>query len=101
MEQIKNQRLRIISVGENIVQNFLQDSLACFSQNKNEKSIPYWWLYDEIGSQIFEGYFIKANSFNFLYLFVRNNQSPRILPRQMRTVNIKKIFFEIYSGIGS
>lgn len=61
MEQ--NQKLTLISVGDNIIQNFLEDSLAGFSQTYNKKSLPFWWLYDEIGSHIFEGKFFIKKAF--------------------------------------
>lgn len=51
----ENDRLDIISIANNLKTEFLCDVLQCFSKKNYERSLPFWWLYDKEGSQIFEG----------------------------------------------
>lgn len=49
--------LEIIEMNSQTNHSFLNDALECFSKAWSEKTLPYWWLYDEKGSEIFEGFF--------------------------------------------
>lgn len=55
--------MEIISIANNLKTEFLCDVLQCFSKKNHERSIPFWWLYDEVGSLIFEGYILFFSIF--------------------------------------
>ena len=57
MQNLAASPLEIIEINSKISQSFLTDVWDCFSNTTTEKSLPYWWLYDESGSKFFEGAF--------------------------------------------
>ena len=47
-------RMQLITINSKMEADFLKDAIECFSGEHNEKSLPFWWLYDKQGSEIFE-----------------------------------------------
>ena len=64
-EEFQASKLQIVVINPQTHQSFLNDVLECFSKPSPNKSLPYWWLYDKIGSEIFEGdYFFNKKKQN-------------------------------------
>ena len=54
-ESTMEKRMQTITIQNYTEVSFLKDVLECFSKETSKKSLSYWWLYDKVGSEIFEG----------------------------------------------
>ena len=72
-EEVQTSKLQIVVINPHTHQSFLNDVLECFSKPSPNKSLPYFWLYDKIGSEIFEGGVLTNKHIS---IFFRNNKHP-------------------------
>lgn len=81
----EDERLKIISIASHLKSEFLADVLECFSQKPHTKSLPFWWLYDELGSKIFEGF--KYLPLFLPKIFLKSQKSQQSLSITLQTVS--------------